>query len=105
MKTNVRKSVSAFLTLCMLFGLFIIVDQPVMINAASAALTNTSTVSAETVKAGETFTAVASATGGTGFYSMQHITEKLRNQNGQQSKILVQTHIFHSFLMKAEIMR
>ena len=68
MKTNVRKSVSAFLTLCMLFGLFIIVDQPVMINAASAALTNTSTVSAETVKAGETFTAVASATGGTGFY-------------------------------------
>jgi len=68
MKTNVRKSLSAFLTLCMLFGLFIIVDQPVMINAASVALTNTSTISAETVKAGETFTAVASATGGTGFY-------------------------------------
>ena len=67
MTSTIKKTLSSFLAVCMLFGLFIVLDQPITVNAAEA-LSNVSTISATSVQKGQSVQVNAIAKGGTGFY-------------------------------------
>ena len=64
---QVKKTVSSFLAILMIFGLFVITDNPAYL-AAETALQNTSYMSSETFKKGDTISITCRATGSTGFY-------------------------------------
>lgn len=67
MKYCIRKTVSSFLAIFIIFGLFVITDDSAYL-AAETALQNTSYMSSETFKKGDTISITCRATGSTGFY-------------------------------------
>ena len=67
MTSTIKKSLSSFLAVCMIFGLFFVLDQPITANAAEA-LSNVSTISTMSVQKGQSVQVNAMAKGGTGFY-------------------------------------
>ena len=66
MKTCIKRTISSFLAICMILGLFIITDNQIYI--AAAELKNVSYMSSENFKQGDTVKMTCKATGGTGFY-------------------------------------
>ena len=67
MKNSIKKTVSSFLAIFMIFGLFVITDDPTYL-AAETALQNTSYMSSETFTKDDTISITCRASGSTGFY-------------------------------------
>lgn len=84
MLETIRKRMAGFMALCMLFGIFLITDQP--IDALEGSLQNTSVISSNKVSVGDSISVDCSATGGKGNYTYAVFYKSLI-QNGLPNRI------------------